>query len=76
MKKVILTAVLLLAASTSMARDRKFSECVSERLQAYNSDIYYNLSKEEIMDLLDTPEDARSSAVVYMAKACLENSKP
>lgn len=76
MKKVILTAVLLLAASTSMARDRKFSECVSERLQAYNSSIYYNLSKEEIMDLLDDSADGRHSTVAEAAKSCLENSNP
>ena len=76
MKNIIISAVLLLSASMSMARTRTFTECISERAQAYNSSIYYNLSQEEIVSILDDSGHAFHATIAEFAKICLENPNP
>lgn len=74
MKNLIATVALLLTATTAMAADRSFTQCLSERLQAYNSSIYYNMSREELVDILDDSGNGLHSTVKQVAKSCLEDS--
>ena len=76
MKNIIISAVLLLSASISMARTRTFMECISERAQAYNSSIYYNMSQEEILAILDDQSHVFRPTIAEFAKSCLENPNP
>ena len=73
MKNIIIAAALLLSTSASMAAERGLFQCVSDRLQAYNSSIYYNMSKDEIIDILDDSSHAFHSTVVHFTKSCLDN---
>lgn len=46
-------------------------KCIADTLEAYNSDIYYNLSVDEIDELLNHPEtDARSWKAIEVAREC------
>jgi hypothetical protein len=45
-------------------------QCIASRLEAYNSDIYYNLSVEDINKLLYTCQYAGHSFVVQVAAQC------
>lgn len=76
MKNIVISAILLLSASVSMARTRTFMECISERAQAYNSDIYYNMSQEEILAILDDQTHVFRPTIAEFANSCLENPNP
>jgi hypothetical protein len=47
------TAIIL--CSNSFAQENKY-QCIADKLQAYNSDIYYNLSDSDIYSMLTIPE--------------------
>ncbi len=74
MKNLIVTVALLLSATASMASDRSFTQCLSDRLQAYNSSIYYDISREELVDILDDSQHGLHSTVKAFAIICLEDS--
>lgn len=79
MKKLILSTIIFMAASSSMAAtslDRSFFTCIADRLAAYNSSIYYNISKDEIVEILDNSSHAFYQDAVRTAKSCLENPNP
>jgi hypothetical protein len=66
MKMAILFSLLSVSTFAS-ARDY---QCISDRLQAYNSDIYYDISAEEIEEILETKNDGRYWKVKEVAKSC------
>lgn len=79
MKKLIVTTVILFVTTSSMASanaDRSFFNCMSDRLAAYNSSVYYGITKDEIVDILDDSQHAFYSDAVRTAKSCLENPNP
>mgnify|MGYP005685103425 CR=1 FL=1 len=45
-------------------------QCTADRLQAYNSDIYYNLSKTDIDTMISIPEFFGHIDAVNAAKSC------
>ena len=76
MKNIVISTILLLSASISMARTHTFMECISESAQAYNSSIYYNLSQEEILSILDDQTHVFRPTIAQIAKRCLDNPNP
>lgn len=46
-------------------------QCIKDRLNAYNSSIYYDLSEDEVISMLASDStDGRRSAVVDMSNTC------
>lgn len=68
MKMAILVSLLSFSALAS-ARDY---QCISDRLQAYNSDLFYDLSSAEIEEILETKNDGRYWKIAEVAEACDE----
>lgn len=70
--KVFLMSVsaFLLIASSAMASGRDY-ECIANRLQAYNSDIYYNLSESDIYSMITIPEMFGHIDAINAEKACI-----
>lgn len=56
--------------SNAMASSGRDYECIANRLQAYNSDIYYNLSKTDIDTMISIPEYFGHIDAVNAAKSC------
>lgn len=50
-------------------------QCIADKLQAYNSDIYYDLQPSEIDSMLQIPELVGHIDAVRAAKACDEEAK-
>lgn len=69
MKALLMTALCLGISSGVMAADRDY-ECIANRLQAYNSSIYYNLSESDIYSMITIPEMFGHIDAVNAAKAC------
>lgn len=56
MKLSILTLTLFMAVTTTISASENKYQCIADRLQAINSDIYYNLSESDIYSMLTIPE--------------------
>ncbi|MBY0414968.1 MAG: hypothetical protein K2Q18_12430, partial [Bdellovibrionales bacterium] len=54
-----------------MASENNY-QCIADKMQAINSDIWYNLSKEEIDTILSIPEYVGHTEAVMARKACRE----
>lgn len=52
------------------AKNSKFLTCIADRLQAYNSDIYYSLSNEEVKKMLDDTTEFGHFDAVRLSKYC------
>lgn len=68
MKKMIV--LISLIAVNAFANSGADLACVAQRLQALNSDIYYNLSDSEVESMLTIPEMAGHIDAVEMAERC------
>jgi hypothetical protein len=72
MKSLVLAlSVLIITSLHANAADYSDDKCIADALQAYNSDIYYNLSSSEIRELLIAQVPVASAA----AEKC-EKEKP
>lgn len=69
--KALLMSVLafVLIASSAMASDRDY-KCIADRLQAMNSDVYYNLSESDIYSMITIPEMFGHIDAINAEKAC------
>lgn len=65
--KLSILALVTLFSATAFAHNY---QCISNRLQAYNSDIYMDMTKEEIDELLASQNDGRAPMVRRIAKIC------
>jgi|GEM_PF-6470140 len=73
MKQLIALALVIGSASFAQASQQIELHnylCISNSLQAYDSDTYLSLTAQEINDLLQTPQDARAEVVRIFANAC------
>lgn len=61
--------MVLLSVSAAHSSELNY-QCIADHLQAYNSDIYYNLSKEEIDKMLGDEGVYGHDIAVYMAERC------
>lgn len=73
MKNFIISTVLFLAAASSHASalDSAFFQCVQDRLAAQDSGLYYGISKDDVIDLLDDNSTKFGADAVTSAKSCL-----
>lgn len=49
--------------------------CIADTLEAYDSDVFYNLSKEEIDSLLYTCQNVYHDKVVSVAERCASQAR-
>jgi hypothetical protein len=70
MKSLILSVFAMAVVSSNvMAAERNY-QCIADALQAYNSDIYYNLSSTEIDAMITIPEMFGHIDAVNAEKRC------
>jgi hypothetical protein len=72
---LILSSMALIASAHATERCVPYTgevnyECITSTLEAYDSDIYYNLSKEEIDSMLYSCKTTFHDKVVSVAQAC------
>jgi hypothetical protein len=70
MKSLILA--LIIASGSAVASSKLPThnyKCIADSLQAYNSDIYYDLSSSEIDDILSSQDDRRGK-VEEVTRVC------
>lgn len=66
-----LSIVMMILIGSAFAQSSKHNYlCIADSLQAYNSDIYYDITPAEIEELLAKDNDARAPMVREMAKLC------
>lgn len=71
MKSLLFIALTLAAyTTTTFASSKHDYGCIADTLEAYNSDIYYDLSAADIDELLQNSEDARAWKVISVAREC------
>lgn len=71
MKKSIITVLAgLMMSLTSFAAVQHDYECIAAKMQAYNSDIYFGLTREDIDSALIDSTDYGHALAVQSAKTC------
>jgi hypothetical protein len=76
MRKIMILSFLILtnAGIAGAQNVPPIYQCIAARLQALDSDNYYNLSVREIDEILQDRGDARHATVVAVAQQCGEVS--
>lgn len=73
MKFILFVSAFILSAISAHAEDHNY-KCISQTLQAFNSDIYYNLSNAEIDQLLSgSGGNGIDSEAMKIANLCDKN---
>ncbi|MNT86168.1 hypothetical protein D3C72_2264250 [compost metagenome] len=74
MKQVIALALVILGSANFAFAAEKIELhnylCISNTLQAYDSDTYLSMTVQDINQLLQTPNDARSEVAREVTAAC------
>ena len=73
MKQVIAMALVIGSAAFAQASQQIELHnylCISNTLQAYDSDTYLSMTVQEINQLLQTPQDARAAVVREVTATC------
>lgn len=76
--KLLISVALILGASASFGADSKERlnyQCIASVLQSQDSDNYYNLSANEIDEILRDRGDARNAHVAAVAAWCRDRSQ-
>ena len=70
MKALFMTLFVYgILTSQAISAERDY-QCIADRLQAINSDIYYNLSKADIDAMISIPEMVGHIDAVRVARQC------
>ena len=72
-RSVIVLALVLSAALSHAQETQKPAhdyQCISDTLEAYNSSIFYQLSKEDIDQILNDKNSTFHDQVVEVARQC------
>ena len=69
MKKMILSLSMFVLSTSVFAAGHNY-QCIADKLQAYNSDYYYELTPAEIDNILNSSSDIRTKKVQQVAKEC------
>lgn len=69
MKTSLLFVLCLGMISSAFSAERDYA-CIAQKLQAINSDIYYDLSDAEIYSMITIPEMVGHIDAIYAERAC------
>lgn len=70
MKTLLLSAACLIILGSQAFAGQNDYKCIADSLQAYNSDIYYNLSQSEIDEMLNDSLSYGHSDATRVASTC------
>lgn len=69
MKKMLLSLMVFVLTCSAFAAEHNYA-CIKAKLEAYNSDYYYDLTPADIDNLLIAYSDIRMSKVQQVAREC------